>query len=44
MTPEELAESEGKPIALSWIDAAIPALRGYLERRALRGSPRRARE
>lgn len=31
MTPKELAETEGKPIALAWIDAAIVALNGYLE-------------
>lgn len=31
MSPRELAEIEGKPIALTWIDAASDALRGYLE-------------
>jgi hypothetical protein len=31
MDPKELAESEGKPIALAWIDAALSALRGYVE-------------
>ena len=30
MTPKELAETEGKPIALAWIDAALPALQDYL--------------
>ena len=34
MTPKELAETEGKPIALAWIDAAIAALREDLERLA----------
>jgi hypothetical protein len=31
VSPRELAEIEGKPIALSWIDAALVALREYLE-------------
>ena len=31
MTPKELAETEGKPIALAWIDAATAALREHLE-------------
>lgn len=29
MTPKELAEREGKPIAIAWIDAATHALRDY---------------
>lgn len=31
MTPKALAEDEGKPIALEWIDVAILALRDHLE-------------
>ncbi|MCW5836760.1 MAG: hypothetical protein KIS78_30465, partial [Labilithrix sp.] len=31
MTPRELAEVEGKPIALGWIDAALAALRAHLD-------------
>jgi hypothetical protein len=29
VTPKELAEREGKPIAIAWIDAATSALRDY---------------
>ncbi len=31
MTPKELAETEGKPIALAWIDTSIGVLRDQLE-------------
>jgi hypothetical protein len=30
VTPKELAEHEGKPIALAWIDASLEALHDYL--------------